>query len=167
MLAEIKVAPLLIQALFGELFFIMFSVLTRWLREWTKVKVFLKFYSLIEFKYLACNRAVIIHSRLKINWNSTERTRTGTTWYRDISRLPLKPPQSFKPKNVTKTGFFVFLWIWPKPMRGSQREENFQKTSLKAQKNSSRFNRHLFLFFQTCFQFSLTVLLFLPHVCFI
>ena len=29
MLAEIKVAPLLIQALFGELFFIMFSVLTR------------------------------------------------------------------------------------------------------------------------------------------
>ena len=28
--------------------------------------------------------------------------------------------QSFKPKNVIETGFFVFLWIWPKPVRGSQ-----------------------------------------------
>jgi len=33
MLAEIKVAPLLTQALFGELFVIMVSVLTRWLRD--------------------------------------------------------------------------------------------------------------------------------------
>ena len=72
----------------------------------------------------------------------------GTTWYRDISRLPLKPPQSFKPKNVIETGFFVFLWIWPKPVRGSQREENFQKTSLKDKKNSPRFGRHLFYFFK-------------------
>ena len=41
------------------------------------------------------------------------------------------------------------------------------KTSLKAKKNFPRFGRHHFYFFQTCFQFSLTVLLFLPHVCFI
>ena len=70
----------------------------------------------------------------------------GTTWYRDISRLPLKPPQSFKPKNVIKTGFFVFLWIWPKPVRGSQHEENFQKTSLKDKKILR--GRHLFYFFK-------------------
>ena len=74
------------------------------------------------------------------------------------ARLPLKPPQSFKPRTVIKTGFFVFLWIWPEPVRGSQREENFQKTSSKAQKNFSAF-RPSFLF-QTCFQYSLTVLLF-------
>lgn len=69
----------------------------------------------------------------------------GTTWYRDISRLP---PQSVKPKNVINTGLFVFLWIWPKPVRGSQREENLQKTSLKAKKNSPRFGSNLYYFFK-------------------
>ena len=49
---------------------------------------------------------------------------------------------------MIKTGFFVFLWIWPEPVRGSQREENFQKTSLKAKKNSLRFGRHHFNFFK-------------------
>ena len=72
----------------------------------------------------------------------------GTTWYRDISCLPLKPPQSFKPRIVIKTGFFVFLWIWPEPVRGSQREENFQKTSLKARKKFSAFRPPSFLFFK-------------------
>ena len=72
----------------------------------------------------------------------------GTTWYRDISCLPLKPPQSFKPRIVIKTGFFVFLWIWPEPVRGSQREENFQKTSLKARKTLSAFRSPSFLFFK-------------------
>ena len=57
----------------------------------------------------------------------------------EISCLPLKPAQSFKPRIVIKTGLFVFLWIWPEPVRGSQREENFQKTSLKARKNYPRF----------------------------
>ena len=47
---------------------------------------------------------------------------------------------------MIKTGFFVFLWIWPEPVRGSEREENFQKTSLKARKNSLRFGSHLFYF---------------------
>ena len=91
----------------------------------------------------------------------------GTTWYRDISCLPLKPPQSFKPRIVIKTGFFVFLWIWPEPVRGSQREENFQKTSLKARKKILCVLAAIFFIFQTCFQYSLTVLLFLPYVCFI
>ena len=72
----------------------------------------------------------------------------GTTWYRDISRLPLKPPQSFKPRIVIKTGFFVFLWIWPEPVRGSQREENFQKTSSKAKKNFSAFRPPSLLFYK-------------------
>ena len=31
-------------------------------------------------------------------------------------------------------------------MRGGQREENFQKTSLKPKKDSPRFGRHLFFF---------------------
>ena len=62
------------------------------------------------------------------------------------ARLPLKPPQSFKPRIVIKTGFFVFLWIWPEPVRSSQREENFQKTSLKAGKNCPRFGHQLFYF---------------------
>ena len=52
----------------------------------------------------------------------------------EISCLPLKPAQSFKPRIVIKTGVFVFLWNWPEPVRGSQREEKFQKTSLKARK---------------------------------
>ena len=53
-------------------------------------------------------------------------------------------------------------------MRGDQREENFQKTSLKGQKNKiAAFRPPSFLIFQTCFQYSLTVLLFLPHVCFL
>ena len=66
----------------------------------------------------------------------------------DISRLPLKPTQSFKPKNVIKTSWvFVFLWIWPKPVRGSlQREVNFQKTSLNAKKDYPRFASNLFIF---------------------
>ena len=77
---------------------------------------------------------------------------------------PLKPPQSFKPKNVIETGFFVFLWILPKPVRGSQREENFQNWKrLWKPKKILRVSVAIF----TCFQFSLTVLLFLPHVCFI
>ena len=59
---------------------------------------------------------------------------------------PLKPPQSFKSRIVIKTGFFVFLWIWPEPVRSSQREENFQKTSLKAGKNCPRFGHQLFYF---------------------
>ena len=41
----------------------------------------------------------------------------------------------------------MFLWIWPEPVRGSQREENLQKMSLKAQKNSPCFGRQLFYFF--------------------
>ena len=49
-------------------------------------------------------------------------------------------------------------------MRGSQREENFQKTSFKATK-ISWFQPPSFFIFQTCFQYSLTVMLFLPHVC--
>ena len=57
-----------------------------------------------------------------------------------------KPPQCFKPRNVIKNGFFVFLWIWPEPVRSSQREENAQKTSLKAKTNSPRFGRHHFYF---------------------
>ena len=98
---------------------------------------------------------------------SLQKSRTVPPDIVDISRLPLKPQPSFKPKNVIKTGFFVFHWMWPKPVRGSQREENSQKTSLKAEKNSPRFGRHLFYFSKLVFQFSLTVLLFLPHVCFI
>ena len=58
----------------------------------------------------------------------------------------LKPPESFKLRIVIKTVFFVFPCIWPEPVRGSQRKENFQKTSLKARKNSPRFGRHLFYF---------------------
>ena len=81
--------------------------------------------------------------------SNRERYHHGTTWYRDISCLPLKPPQSFKPRIVMKTGFFVFLWIWPEPVRGCQREENFQKTSLKAKKNFYRaFWPPSFLFFK-------------------
>ena len=49
---------------------------------------------------------------------------------------------------MIKTGFFVFLWIWPEPVRGSQREENFQKTSLKARKKFSAFRPPSFLFFK-------------------
>ena len=79
---------------------------------------------------------------------SLQKSRTMTTWYRDISCLPLKPPQSFKPRIVIKTRFFVFLWIWPEPMRDSQREENFQKTSLKARKKFSAFRPPSFLFFK-------------------
>ena len=75
----------------------------------------------------------------------------GTTWYRDISCLPLKPPQSFKPRIVIKTGFFVFLWIWPEPVRGSQREENFQKTSLKARKKILRVSAATKLFLKLVF----------------
>ena len=74
----------------------------------------------------------------------------GTTWYRDISRLPLKPPQYFKPKNVIETGFFVFLWILPKPVRGSQHEENFQKTSLK-DKKILRVSAAIFFIFSNLF----------------
>ena len=66
----------------------------------------------------------------------------------DISCLPLKPSQSFKPRIVIKTGFFfVCLWIWPEPVRGSQREENLQKTSLKARKKFSAFRPPSFFFF--------------------
>ena len=44
-----------------------------------------------------------------------------------------------------KTGSFVFLWIWPEPVRGSQSEENFQKTSLKAKKISQKLSVHCFI----------------------
>ena len=47
-------------------------------------------------------------------------------------------------------------------MRGSQREENFQKTSLKAKKEFSAFRPPSFYIFQTFFMYSLTVLSFLP-----
>ena len=46
---------------------------------------------------------------------------------------------------MIKAGFFVFLWFCPEPVRGSQREENFQKTSSKARKKFSTF-RPPFLF---------------------
>ena len=69
-----------------------------------------------------------------------EELNSGWLWHananRDISRLPLKPPKSFKSMNTIKTFcLFVFLWIWPKPVRGRQREENVQKTSWKPSQN--------------------------------
>ena len=95
--------------------------------------------------------------------NKFAKIANGTTWYRDFSRLPLKPPQSFKPRILIKTGCFVFTWIWHEPVRGSQREENFQKTSLKAKKEFSAFRLPSLFIFQTCFMYSLTVLSFLPQ----
>ena len=49
---------------------------------------------------------------------------------------------------MIKTVFFGFLCLWPEPVRGSQREENFQKTSLKARKKFSAFRPPSFLFFK-------------------
>ena len=73
----------------------------------------------------------------------------GTTWYRDISRLPLKPTQSFKPRHVRKKNFFfVFPWIWPEPMRGRQREKILKETSLKAKTNFSASSAAIFFIFK-------------------
>ena len=77
---------------------------------------------------------------------------------RDIVRLPLKPPGSFNSRNTMKTVAFAFLWIWSEPVRGRQREENFQETSWKANKNFSTTRPPSFSFsLETCFQYSFTV----------
>ena len=59
MLAEIKVAPLLIQALFGERFFIMFSVLARWLRDFE-----------VNYSYHSAIMVVIFFMKVALNWLS-------------------------------------------------------------------------------------------------
>ena len=46
-------------------------------------------------------------------------------------------------------------------------KKHIQKTPLKARKTILHVSAAIFFIFQTCFQYSLTVLLFLPHVCFI
>ena len=58
---------------------------------------------------------------------------------------PLKLPQFFKPRIVIKTGSFVFLWIWPEPVRGSQRERKFPENVFESpKKNSPRFGLFYF-----------------------
>ena len=106
---------------------------------------------------------VDFHGKIKTKVSRT--IAKGTTWNRDISCLPLKPPKSFKPWNTIRIRF-AFLWIWPERVMGRQRQENFQKTSWKAKKNFFSTPSAIFVIFQTCFQSSLTVLFFLLRVCF-
>ena len=102
------------------------------------------------------SRAQIFTARLKPKF---VKIANGTTWYRDIVRLPLTPTQYFKPRNVKKNNnnsFFVFLWIWPEPMRGRQRKKISRKRLWKPNKFLPELGRHLF-YFQTCFRYFIQV----------
>ena len=78
----------------------------------------------------------------------------------DTYRLPSKPSQTFKPRNILKCGSLLSLSILSEPVRGGPRIENLQNFLWSRKDTCHGSCRHLFLFFKSRFHVKLRLLSF-------
>ena len=78
----------------------------------------------------------------------------------DAYRLPSKPSQSFKPRNILKRFSLFSVSILPEPVRGGPRVENLQNVLCSRKKYLLRILPPSFLFFKSGFHVKLRLLSF-------